>query len=545
MSPRRCAAGWPTATSTGREGRRRARELLPGRQPVGAARARPALARRPGRRRRSRRYRADHGIDASWPTRERVVVALSGGPEGETLLRRGARIASRGAGGELLAVHVARSDGLSGRPAARPRDPAPAHRRARRLLAHRDRRRSGRGDPRRRPRRQRDAGRHRQHPTTTVARPWRCRAPPKRSSPTPATSTCTSSPTPSPHGRGWRVPRAALPRRRIRLGYAASVVGPIVLTGLLVLLPPGPRPAPDRAALPAHDRARRAARRHRPARSWERWPRSLLLNWFFLEPVRTLTISEPENAVALVVFVVVAVVVAFVVHTSARRAERAVAAQRESAALAELTHTLLGSTDQMTVLLEHALDMFGAQRAVVMRRGDGRPAGRGRASRWSPTPSWGRTRAARGPDGTASGDSEQTRTTADDEHDLVLVGVPGARRPAAAARRVRGARGRDPPAARPPAGGRRGRGPRPGQLGPDGAALGGVARPAHPAGRHQGRDRQPAVERGDLLGRGRGRARGGDRGLRRPARRARRQPARHVAAPGGRARRVAAAGRPR
>ena len=61
-----------------------------------------------------------------------------------------------------------------------------------------------------------------------------------------------------------------------------------------------------------------------------------LLNCFFLEPVRTLTISEPENAIALVVFVVVAVVVAFVVHTSARRAERAVAAQRESAALAEL-----------------------------------------------------------------------------------------------------------------------------------------------------------------------------------------------------------------
>ena len=62
------------------------------------------------------RYRADHGIDSSWPTRERVVVALSGGPEGETLLRRGARIASRGAGGELLAVHVARADGLSGPP---------------------------------------------------------------------------------------------------------------------------------------------------------------------------------------------------------------------------------------------------------------------------------------------------------------------------------------------------------------------------------------------------------------------------------------------
>ncbi|MCU1472973.1 ATP-binding protein [Amnibacterium sp.] len=57
-------------------------------------------------------YRADHGIEARWEARERVVVALTGGPEGETLLRRGARIASRSAGGELLAVHVASEDGL-------------------------------------------------------------------------------------------------------------------------------------------------------------------------------------------------------------------------------------------------------------------------------------------------------------------------------------------------------------------------------------------------------------------------------------------------
>ena len=51
-------------------------------------------------------YRAEHGIDCTWQTRERVVVALTGGPEGETLVRRGARIAARSAGGQLLAVHV-------------------------------------------------------------------------------------------------------------------------------------------------------------------------------------------------------------------------------------------------------------------------------------------------------------------------------------------------------------------------------------------------------------------------------------------------------
>lgn len=40
------------------------------------------------------------------------MVALSGGPEGETLIRRAARIAAR-SGGDLLAVHAARP----GRPA--------------------------------------------------------------------------------------------------------------------------------------------------------------------------------------------------------------------------------------------------------------------------------------------------------------------------------------------------------------------------------------------------------------------------------------------
>ena len=58
------------------------------------------------------RYRAEHGIEGTWQARERVVVALTGGSEGETLIRRGARIAARSAGGELLAVHVSSQDGI-------------------------------------------------------------------------------------------------------------------------------------------------------------------------------------------------------------------------------------------------------------------------------------------------------------------------------------------------------------------------------------------------------------------------------------------------
>src|SRR5690242_20478997 len=60
------------------------------------------------------RYRAEHNITSTWEARERIVVALTGGPEGDTLIRRAARIAARSSGGDLLAVHVTKSDGLTG-----------------------------------------------------------------------------------------------------------------------------------------------------------------------------------------------------------------------------------------------------------------------------------------------------------------------------------------------------------------------------------------------------------------------------------------------
>lgn len=60
------------------------------------------------------RYRAEHGIEGTWEARERVVVALTGGPEGDGLIRRAARVAERARGADLMAVHVVRGDGLTG-----------------------------------------------------------------------------------------------------------------------------------------------------------------------------------------------------------------------------------------------------------------------------------------------------------------------------------------------------------------------------------------------------------------------------------------------
>jgi two-component system sensor histidine kinase KdpD len=59
------------------------------------------------------KYREDHKITEPWEARERVVVAVTGGPESETLVRRAFRIASKSSA-ELMVVHIVRGDGLSG-----------------------------------------------------------------------------------------------------------------------------------------------------------------------------------------------------------------------------------------------------------------------------------------------------------------------------------------------------------------------------------------------------------------------------------------------
>ncbi|WP_278263826.1 sensor histidine kinase KdpD [Nocardia sp. AG03] len=59
------------------------------------------------------KYRAEHRITDLWEARERVVVAVTGGRESETVVRRAGRIASKSSA-ELVVVHVVRGDGLAG-----------------------------------------------------------------------------------------------------------------------------------------------------------------------------------------------------------------------------------------------------------------------------------------------------------------------------------------------------------------------------------------------------------------------------------------------
>ena len=314
-------------------------------------------------------YRLDHGITSNWPTRERVVVALSGGPEGETLLRRGARIASRLAGGQLLGVYVARTDGLITTPLSQLAE-------LRRLTEeiggefH-----TVTGDDRAEAILAFARGVNASQILVGAARlrPWQ-----RGFAASMAERIIAGSGDIDVHvvthalaRTGFRRrSRRGLSRRRVIAGLVAAVAFPVALTAILLA---GPYTSDLPLDIPLYlliTIAVAVIGGVIPAVVAAVFS-SLLLNWFFIQPVGTLTVADPKNTLALVIFVLVGVTVALVVHRNAQRTEEAQAAQRESAALAELSHTLLSSTDQLPVLLRRAVDMFGVQAAALLRRPTG------------------------------------------------------------------------------------------------------------------------------------------------------------------------------
>jgi two-component system sensor histidine kinase KdpD len=96
---------------------------------------------------------------------------------------------------------------------------------------------------------------------------------------------------------------------------------------------------------------------------------SLLLNWYFTEPLHTFTIAEPRNLLALLLFVTVAVAVSSMVHLAARRAVQAAAAREEAASLLELAQTVLGGADSPAAVLDHLTRTHGGQAELTERAG--------------------------------------------------------------------------------------------------------------------------------------------------------------------------------
>ncbi len=98
---------------------------------------------------------------------------------------------------------------------------------------------------------------------------------------------------------------------------------------------------------------------------------SLLLNWYFTEPIHTFTIQQPRELLALLLFVTVAVAVSSVVHLAARRAVQAARATQEAASLLELAQTVLGGADSPAAVLDHLTRTHGG-RAELQERVAGR-----------------------------------------------------------------------------------------------------------------------------------------------------------------------------
>ncbi|WP_405982384.1 ATP-binding protein [Streptomyces sp. NBC_00158] len=306
------------------------------------------------------KYRAEHGIGGVWETRERVVVAITGGPEGDTLIRRAARIAARSAGGDLLAVHMARSDGLAAGASAtalvRQRalveslggsyhslvgdDVATAltefarSQNATQLVLGTSRRGrverflTGRGTG-----------------ETIVGL---------------SEDIDVHMVTHERAGGGRLLPstRRTLPTSRLIAGPVLGLVLPLALTFLL-------------------DRTRGSLNLTSEALLFlvtvvgvacvggvlsalvASLTASLLLNYWFIPPVGEFTIAEPNNILALVVFAVVAGTVAAAVDRSLRLSRRAARATAEAETLSSLAGSIVRGDQAVPALLERTRETFG------------------------------------------------------------------------------------------------------------------------------------------------------------------------------------------
>lgn len=312
-------------------------------------------------------YREQHDIDGTWEARERVVVALTGGAEGETLIRRAARVAARSSGGDLLAVHVARSDGLTASDQgalARQRllveslggtyhqvlgDNAPEA-----LLAFARAENATQlvlGDSRR--------------PTwSRLLNPGTAAAVIRESGDIDVhvvTHQQARAGLALPAGRG------AVSRRRKIRGYVLAVLLPPLLALLLAPVRGELNLVSDvllfllltvvvslvGGMLPALIAAVAG---------------SMLLNYYFTPPLYTLSVRDTNNALALAVFILVAMLVSSTVNVAARRTRQAARSAAESRTLANLAGSVLAGSSALTEMLERVRETFALASVALVER---------------------------------------------------------------------------------------------------------------------------------------------------------------------------------
>ncbi|MDQ1376640.1 MAG: two-component system, OmpR family, sensor histidine kinase KdpD [Acidimicrobiaceae bacterium] len=316
-------------------------------------------------------YMADHGITRPWETRERVVVALSGAPGGDALIRRASRMAQR-TKGELLGVHVRSDDGLAGPPTSQlaehqelldqlggsfhqtiAADPttgllsfARAEHATQLVLGHSQRSRCahlGRGSVVSRVIRQ--SGDIDVHVISTRSeRSEEIRLPTHR-----------------------RLSAVNLPRHRQVLGWSITAVGLPALTLALAHLRSDVTLSGDLLLYLALVVGVSAAGGTWPALG-AAIAADLLANWFFIPPLHTFAIGDTDNVVALVVFLAVAGLVSWLVGYAARRSTEATRGRAEAATLVRLAGALLSDDDPLVEVVGQLRATFGFDGVSVLRR---------------------------------------------------------------------------------------------------------------------------------------------------------------------------------
>ncbi|MFD7438514.1 DUF4118 domain-containing protein [Streptomyces sp. NPDC059861] len=314
-------------------------------------------------------YRNEHRVSKIWGSRERIVVGLTGGPEGRTLIRRAVRLAEKGAGGEVLAVYISRSDGLSG---ASPKELA-VQRTLVEDLGGTFHQVVGEDIPAALLDFARGVNATQILLGVSRRKTWQYVFGPGVG----ATVARESGPDLDVHlinhaeagkGRGLPVARSArLGRSRIIRGWLVGVLGPVLLTLLLTAVTPEVGLANDMLLYLTLTVAAALLGGLLPALA-SAVVGSLLLNWFFTPPVHTLTIADPKNIVAIVIFIGVAVSVASVVDLAARRTHQAARLRAESEILSFLAGNVLRGETSLEELLERVRETFGMESVGLLER---------------------------------------------------------------------------------------------------------------------------------------------------------------------------------
>jgi two-component system sensor histidine kinase KdpD len=317
-------------------------------------------------------YRERHGIAEPWQTKERVVIALTGAPGGDVLIRRTARLAMR-INAAVIGVHVHSTDGLAGPATAA----LAAHRALLEDLGGRYIEVAGSdvGEALVQVARAENAtqivlGASHRSRWTELLHGSVINGVVRQSGKGIDVHVISTSDRNDPDAlkRPAALPRlrpAPLPRRRQRLGFALTFIGLPALTAAL---------SPARSSLGLQNALLCFLLAVVGIATIGGIGPAMvaclvgfgLLNWFFAPPIHTFTIANRRDVFTLVAFLLITGVVSVLVDVANRRRIDAYRARAEAEALSRMATVVLREDDPVPELVEDLVATLGLDGAAVL-----------------------------------------------------------------------------------------------------------------------------------------------------------------------------------